>query len=1213
MTANRLIRAVATWVACAGTALLVICRAAVAAEAAPKTDYSTVDAIFNKHCLECHEAKDPEANLVLESFEGLLKGSENGPVVVPGKSTESLLVKMIEGTAEKDGKKKIMPPGKREKLAAEDIASIKSWIDAGANPPAEKKIRELAVPKIQPTVPPRRPINALAYAPGPKLIAAARYGEVELYSAESHALLRVLTGHRGNVNAVAFSSDGKQLFAAAGEAALFGEVRQWDVNDGKLLHVFEGHRDALYSVAISPDGATLATGSYDQKIKLWNISTGEELKTLNGHNGCVFGLAFRPDGKILASASADRTVKLWDVASGERRDTLSQSLKELYAVAFSPDGKRLLAGGVDNRIRVWEISESAAETSNPLLEARFAHEGAILNIIYSRDGKTLLTSADDRTVKVWNASEIRELLVLEKQPDWSPALALALDNKIAVVGRLDGTLEYYDTTSGKVVPPPKPALTRLMPRAIQRGVETKIKLEGSNLANLAQLKLHNTNLSGTLLTNSAPTAGEGWIELKAASNLARGNYELSVEGPGGESERLKLYVDDIPQVFEPETKPGTNILVHLPVTFWGTLDPMGDTDHVDFEAKAGQTLIFDLAAKSLGSKANAVLTLSDAQGKVLASNNDFDGTTDPLVAYTFSADGRYSVQVSDLMLGGSKEHTYRLSIGQFAFVTGCYPLSLPANSESEVELAGYNLPAHRTVSIKTGKAGEIDLPLDPEKVRSRRSFKLIVSDLSELVEVEPNDTPEQATKIPVPCAVCGRIWSAAGAAGGTPAATTDVDLFRFEAKAGQKWIIETQAAQRGSPIDTKIEVLRADGKPVKHFLLQAIRNSAVTFRGIDSTTTDCRVENWEEMELNDLLYLQGEVVKLFRAPQGPDSGFLFYSSAGKRRAYFDTSPTAHALDEPCYIVEPHEPGSKLTANGLPVFTLYYANDDDGERKLGSDSRLHFTAPADGAYLIRVSDARGFGGDRFAYRLVVREPKPDFQATLNGANPTVNAGSGQSFSVSVERLDEFDGEVEVEITGLPPGFTATSRLIIQAGQSEAKGTLNAALDAPQPSETNSTQTKITATAMIAGKPVAKEVNNFGKIKLAGKPKVFVELEPYTESATNNDASALSKPLELTITPGQTIPAWLKINRNGHDDLVTFFVENLPHGIIVDNIGLNGVLIPKGEDARQIFFHAAKWVPETDRPCYAIEQQAGRQTSRPVMLHVRKPSSKVAAAK
>ncbi len=1171
----------------------------------PTNDYSAVDAIFTKHCLECHEAKDPEANLVLESFEALMKGSENGMVIVPGKGAESLLVKMIEGAVEKEGKKKIMPPGKREKLGPEEIALVKAWIDGGAKPPAGNKVRELAVPKIQPKVPPRNAINALAFAPGPKLLAVARYGEVELHSAENHALLRTLTGHRGSVNAVVFSLDGKQLFTAAGEPALFGEVRQWNVADGALIRVFEGHRDGLYSMALSPDGAILATGSYDQKIKLWKVATGEEIRTLSGHNGCVFGLAFRPDGKILASASADRTVKLWDVASGERRDTLSQSLKELYAVAFSPDGKRLVAGGVDNRIRIWEISENAAETTNPLLEARFAHEGGILRIIYSRDGKTLLTSADDRSVKLWTVPEIKERLLLEKQPDWAPALALALDDRVAVVGRLDGTLQYYDTTSGKVVPPSKPELARIVPQAVQRGQETKLKLEGSNLLNLTKLKLLNPKLSGEFLNEPGAKAGEIWIKLMAASDLGRGPYELLVEGPGGESGHQKFYVDDVPQMFEAGGKQGTNTFATLPVSFWGALDPPGDSDNVDFEAKAGQTILFDLAAKSLGSKASAVLTLADSEGKVLASANDFESGNDPLLAHTFSADGHYTIHVGDLMLGGSKDHFYRLSIGAFPFVTGCYPWSLGTNEQREIELIGYNLPADHKIKIKGDKAGEMELPVDAEKFRSRRSFKLIVGDGPELVESEPNDLPEQATPIPVPGAVCGQIWSAHQ--------RPDVDLFRFQAKAGQKWIVETVAAQRGSPLDTRIEVLHSDGKPVERLLMQAVRNSAVTFRGIDSNSADCRVENWEEMELNEWLYLQGEVVKLFRAPQGPDSGFIFYTSAGKRRAYFDTSSTAHALDEPCYIVEPHPPGTKLAANGLPIFMLHYANDDDGERRIGSDSRVHFTAPADAAYLIRVSDTRGFSGDRFVYRLVVREPKPDFKVTLNGANPTVNAGGGQSFSVTVDRLDEFDGDIQVDIAGLPPGFTVSTPLLIQPGQAEAKGTVNAAVDALPPNETNSALTKVTATALIDGKPVTREVNNFGKIKLSEKPKLFVSLEPYAEgSSTNVSASMKGKPLELTIAPGQTIPAWLKITRNGHEDLVTFFVENLPHGVIVDNIGLNGVLIPKGEKARQIFFNAAKWVPEMDRPCYAIEQQAGKQTSSPVLLHVRKPGSKMAAA-
>jgi WD40 repeat protein len=257
---------------------------------------------------------------------------------------------------------------------------------------------------------------------------------------------RTFDGIHGDINAVVFTQDGSRLFAAGGQPGLFGEVREWSVWETNLtqslLRSFKAHKDAIYSMALSPDDKILATGSYDQKVKLWDTETGKELETLSGHNGCIFGLAFRPDGKLLASASADRTVKLWDVASGERRDTLSQPLKEVYSVSFSPDGKRLAAGGTDNRIRVWEISESAAETTNPLLYSKFAHEGTILRLAYSSDGETLASTADDRTVKLWDAKEMHERTVLEQQPDWPTALTFV--KKGLVVGRLDGSLKLYD-------------------------------------------------------------------------------------------------------------------------------------------------------------------------------------------------------------------------------------------------------------------------------------------------------------------------------------------------------------------------------------------------------------------------------------------------------------------------------------------------------------------------------------------------------------------------------------------------------------------------------------------------------------------------------------------------------------------------------------------------------------------------------------------------
>ena len=57
------------------------------------------------------------------------------------------------------------------------------------------------------------------------------------------------------------------------------------------------------------------------------------------------------------------------------------------------------------------------------------------------------------------------------------------------------------------------------------------------------------------------------------------------------------------------------------------------------------------------------------------------------------------------------------------------------------------------------------------------------------------------------------------------------------------------------------------------------------------------------MRINDYLYAGGEVVKFWLFPRGPDSGFVTYPGQGMRWGYFDTTPLAHALGEPCYIVD----------------------------------------------------------------------------------------------------------------------------------------------------------------------------------------------------------------------------------------------------------------------------------------------------------------------
>jgi hypothetical protein len=278
----------------------------------------------------------------------------------------------------------------------------------------------------------------------------------------------------------------------------------------------------------------------------------------------------------------------------------------------------------------------------------------------------------------------------------------------------------------------------------------------------------------------------------------------------------------------------------------------------------------------------------------------------------------------------------------------------------------------------------------------------------------------------------------------------------------------------------------------------------------------------------------------------------------------------------------------LEENGLPVFTLPYENDDDSYRKQGSDSRLTFTAPADGDYLVRVTDVRGFQGDRYAYRLILRRPQPDFNVSLADFNKNVNRGSGRRFTVTAHRIDEFDGDIRVDITGLPSGFEVSSPLVIQAGHLSAQGVLFARGDTTPPDPADWDRVQIKAVAMVDDSEVSRVVNGFGHVTLADPPQLEVALSPS----------------ELTIAPGTTITAHLAVKRNGFEDRISFDVSNLPHGVIVDNIGLNGVLIPEGQTERTIYLTAEHWVPETSRTFQATADGDGGQTSLPITLHVRR---------
>ena len=465
---------------------------------------------------------------------------------------------------------------------------------------------------------------------------------------------------------------------------------------------------------------------------------------------------------------------------------------------------------------------------------------------------------------------------------------------------------------------------------------------------------------------------------------------------------------------------------------------------------------------------------------------------------------------------------------------------------------------------------------------------------AELSENEPNDDTKSAMAIKAPAKVTGVIYGNKD---------DDTDVFRFAAKAGEQWVMEINAARSKSPLDSKVEVLDAAGHPIERVRLKAVRESWLTFRGKDSNTSgDFRLFKWDEMKLNQFLYVNGEVVKLWHYPRGPDSGYMVYPGSGSRYGYHDTTPLTHPLGQPAYIVEPLAKGATPTANGLPTFTIFYQNDDESRRRFGKDSKLTFTAPSDGNYLVRVSDVRGFQGEDFKYTLTIRPRKPDFKINIGGFADGVPKGSGREFNVKAERFDDFEGPIRIDITDVPAGFHVTTPLTIEAGQLMAFGAIYTGIDTALPENDFAI---VKATATINGKEVTHDIGKLGNIKPIDKPKLLVQVTTNESGASKTGTTA--EPLEFIIAPGETISARVKVDRNGFTGRVELGSHdagrNLPHGVYVDNIGLNGLLIVEGQTEREFFITADDWVPETTKRFHIRATAEKGIASNPLILHVR----------
>lgn len=101
--------------------------------AADVVDYEReVKPLFTKRCVACHGVLQAKAGLRLDTAKRIRKGGDGGPAVVAGNSAESLLIEAVTG-----GDDWRMPP-EGEPLSAQEVQTLKAWIDQGAHAPASE-------------------------------------------------------------------------------------------------------------------------------------------------------------------------------------------------------------------------------------------------------------------------------------------------------------------------------------------------------------------------------------------------------------------------------------------------------------------------------------------------------------------------------------------------------------------------------------------------------------------------------------------------------------------------------------------------------------------------------------------------------------------------------------------------------------------------------------------------------------------------------------------------------------------------------------------------------------------------------------------------------------------------------------------------------------------------------------------------------------------
>jgi hypothetical protein len=347
-----------------------------------------------------------------------------------------------------------------------------------------------------------------------------------------------------------------------------------------------------------------------------------------------------------------------------------------------------------------------------------------------------------------------------------------------------------------------PQLSTLVPPGARRGGEIEITLSGARLKDTQDLLFYYPGIS---FKSVAPVNDNSVkVKLAIAPDCRLGNHAVRVRTSSGVSNLMLFSVGALPEVAEAE--PNNEFPKPQAIALDTTVNGVITSEDVDFfaiEAKKGERITAEVEGIRLGRTFfDPYVSIMDKDRFELASSDDTALLWHDAEAQVLAPeDGTYIVQVRESSFGGSGGAVYRLHVGRFPRPKATLPAGGKLGETVEVRFLG-DVAGEIVQKVKLPSEPNAQFGLFAQDAKgvapSPNFFRL--GDLSNVIEVEPNNELKQATAFEAPMALNGVI--------STPG---DTDYFKFKSKKGEVYDIRVNARVIRSPLDSVMSVYNSKG------------------------------------------------------------------------------------------------------------------------------------------------------------------------------------------------------------------------------------------------------------------------------------------------------------------------------------------------------------------------------------------------------------------